>query len=213
MIKSIRGAWSGLWISAYTYYCYFHLDLRYQSSKFFIIIHRHQHLYATHQALNMHFHTLILLTTSASLILASTIPHSHPPSNSLSHLFLPRQDTCPQGTPDECDCSTDYIACDVTGGNWAQGIDNGTSDASSSTIPSSSITISSSATPTTSTAVLTSTTTTSSTPPPAATTTAPAGLSPQQQCHDRCGGGNGQSSANMDWCIAMCGCYFDAAGC
>ncbi len=161
----------------------------------------------------MRFLTLILLTTSPSLTLASTIPHSHPPSNSLSHLFLPRQDTCPQGTPDECDCSTDYIACDVTGGNWAQGIDNGTSAASSSTTGSSSITISSTLIPTTSTAALASSTTTSSTPPAAATTTAPAGPSPQEQCHDRCGGGNGQSPANMDWCIANCGCYFDAAGC
>ena len=194
-------------------YCYFGFDIRYQSSEFFNIIHQPQHLYATHQVVNMRFHTLILFTTSTSVILASTIPHPPPPSDMLSHLFIPRQDICPQGTPDECDCSTDYIACDVTGGNWAQGIDNGTSDASSSTIGLTSTTTSSSVTPTTSAAVLTSTTTTSSTQPPAATTTAPAGQSPQEQCHDRCGGANGQSSANRDWCIGNCGCYFGAAGC
>lgn len=160
----------------------------------------------------MRFGTLILLTPSASLILASTIPHSHPPSDSLSHLFLPRQDTCPQGTPGECDCSTDYIACDVTGGNWAQGIDNGTSTASSSTFSSSSTTPASSTLPVSSWTIAL-VTTTSSTTPPASTTTAPAGESPQQQCHDRCGGANGQSSANRDWCIGNCGCYFGAAGC
>lgn len=160
----------------------------------------------------MRFGTLILLTPSASLILASTIPHSHPPSDSLSHLFLPRQDTCPQGTPGECDCSTDYIACDVTGGNWAQGIDNGTSTASSSTFSSSSTTPASSTLPVSSSTIAL-VTTTSSTTPPASTTTAPAGESPQQQCHDRCGGANGQSSANRDWCIGNCGCYFGAAGC
>ena len=158
----------------------------------------------------MRFHNVILLAASSSLILASTIPLSYPPSDSLSHLFLPRQDTCPQGTPGECDCSTDYIACDVTGGNWAQGIDNGTSTVSSSVISSSSITRTSS---TISSTTALTTTPTSSTTPPAATTTAPAGESPQQQCHDRCGGANGQSSANRDWCIANCGCYFGAAGC
>ena len=160
----------------------------------------------------MRFHTLVL-TTSASLILASTIPHSHPASNSLSHLFLPRQDTCPQGAPNECDCSTDYVACDVSGGNWAQGIDNGTSTVSSSSISFSSTTMASSTLPISSSTVPLTTTPTSSTTPPASTTTAPPGESPQQQCHDRCGGANGQSSANRDWCIGNCGCYFGAAGC
>jgi hypothetical protein len=39
-----------------------------------------------------------------------------------------RDDTCPQFTTDECDCSgTGYIECDVTGDGWAVGLDNGTS--------------------------------------------------------------------------------------
>jgi hypothetical protein len=47
-------------------------------------------------------------------------------------------DSCPQFTSDECDCSgQDYIECDVTGDGWAIGLDNGTSAATTSAAPSS----------------------------------------------------------------------------
>ena len=50
--------------------------------------------------------------------------------------LVSRDDSCPQFTTDECDCSgVSYIECDVTADGWAVGLDNGTSTSTTSTIP------------------------------------------------------------------------------